>query len=299
MFDLIINAIPFPDWISPNVFTIGKFSLKWYGLSYIVGIYLALIYAIRCARNRPLWLPNGITRGTAIIPSKAQLDDLMLYTLFGIIIGGRLGSVILYTPEMIVQDPISILKVWQGGMAFHGGFAGVCVAVIIFAKRTKIELWRVADMAAIGAPLGLFMVRLFGNFFNQELYGRVTDVPWAFIFNSDPTSSPRHPSQLYEAALEGIALWLLIRLATHKFKALSKPGTAAGLFFLGYGVFRIFVEFFRMPDAALFGPFTRGMSYSMPMVIIGLLIVFWAQRRPPVAPKRLSEDTAGTEVETA
>jgi phosphatidylglycerol:prolipoprotein diacylglycerol transferase len=291
MFDIILNAIPFPDWISPNVFTIGKFSLKWYGVSYIVGIYLALLWAIRCVRNREIWIPSGITRGNAIIPSKQNLDDLMLYTLFGIIVGGRLGSVLLYTPEMIINDPIAIFKIWEGGMAFHGGFAGVCVAVWLYARKTKIELWRVADMAAVGAPLGIFMVRLFGNFANQELYGRPTDVPWAFIFNSDPTSQPRHPSQLYEAALEGIALWFIIRIATHHFKALTKPGKAAGLFFLGYGVFRIFVEFFREPDAALFGPLTRGMSYSLPMVVIGFLIIAWAQRRPPVAPKRLTETT--------
>ena len=292
MFEIILNAIPFPDWISPNVFSIGSFSVKWYGVSYIAGIYLALIYAISCVKNREIWIPNGITRGNAIIPSKQNLDDLMLYTLFGIIIGGRLGSVLLYTPEMIVNDPIAILKIWEGGMAFHGGFAGVCASVWLFARKTKIELWRVADMAAVGAPLGLFMVRLFGNFVNQELYGRATDVPWAFIFNSDPTSQGRHPSQLYEAALEGIALWVIIRIATHKFKALTKPGTAAGIFFLGYGVFRIFVEFFREPDATLFGPLTRGMTYSLPMVLIGLLIIFWAQRRPPVAPKRLAQPEA-------
>ncbi len=285
----LINAIPFPDWISPDVISIGSFSVKWYGLSYIAGIWLALIYAISCVKNREIWIPNGITRGNAIIPSKENLDDLMLYALLGIIVGGRLGSVLLYTPEIIFNDPIAIFKIWEGGMAFHGGFAGVCVAVWLFARKKKIEIWRVADMAAVGAPLGIFMVRLFGNFVNQELYGRPTNVPWAFIFNSDPNSLPRHPSQLYEAALEGIALWLFIRLATHKFKALTKPGTSAGIFFLGYGVFRIFVEFFREPDAALFGPFTRGMSYSLPMVLIGLLIIFLAQRRPPVAPKRLAD----------
>ena len=285
----LINAIPFPDWISPDVFSVGSFSVKWYGVSYIAGIWLALIYAISCVRNREIWIPQGITRGNAIIPSKGNLDDLMIYALLGIIVGGRLGSVLLYTPEIIFRDPIAIFKIWEGGMAFHGGFTGVCAAVWLFARKKKIELWRVADMAAVGAPLGIFMVRLFGNFVNQELYGRPTNVPWAFIFNSDPNSLPRHPSQLYEAALEGIALWLLIRLATHKFKALTKPGTASGIFFLGYGVFRIFVEFFREPDAALFGPLTRGISYSLPMVLIGLLIIFWAQRRPPVAPKRLAE----------
>lgn len=295
----LAGAIPFPDWISPNVFSFGSFSLKWYGLSYVVGIYLALLYAIRCAENREIWIPKGVTRGSALIPNKGQLDDLMIYTLLGIMVGGRLGSVLLYTPEMIVNDPIAIFKIWEGGMAFHGGFTGVCIAVWLYARNRKIELWRVADMAAVGAPLGIFMVRLFGNFVNQELYGRVTDVAWAFIFHTDPTSQPRHPSQLYEAALEGIALWALIRLATHKYNALTKPGTAAGIFFLGYGSFRIFVEFFREPDAALFGPLTRGMSYSLPMVIIGALIILWAQKRPPAAPKRTTPKSTETEAANA
>jgi len=292
MFMTLLQAIPFPDWISPNVFTIGTFSVKWYGLSYIVGLYLALIYAIRVAGRAELWTPSDITRGSAIIPSKRNLDDLMLYALLGIIVGGRIGSVLLYTPDQMLNDPFYIFKIWQGGMAFHGGFLGVCVACWLFARSRKIELWRVADMAAIGAPIGLFMVRLFGNFFNQELYGRATDVPWAFVFHTDPLSLPRHPSQLYEAALEGIALFLIIRLFTHRYKILTKPGIASGIFFAGYGIFRIFIEFYREPDATLFGPLTRGMSYSLPMVIVGIALIIWASRRPPVAPKRVNDTEA-------
>ena len=288
----LLQAIPFPDWISPNVFSIGTFSVKWYGVSYIVGIYLALLYAISVAKRTDLWKPDGITRGSSIIPSKRNLDDLMLYALLGIIVGGRIGSVLLYTPNKMLDDPFYIFKIWEGGMAFHGGFLGVCAACWLFAKSRNIELWRVADMAAIGAPLGLFMVRLFGNFVNQELYGRASDVSWAVVFHTDPLSLPRHPSQLYEAALEGIALFLIIMFFTRKYKILTKPGIASGIFFAGYGIFRIFVELFREPDAALFGPLTRGMSYSLPMVIVGLAVIYWAARRPPVAPKRVNDTEA-------
>lgn len=288
MFIHLINAIPFPDWISPNIFSIGNFSVKWYGLSFIAGIYLALLYAISVTRRKEDWIPASLTRGNAVIPSKTNLDDLMMYALFGIIIGGRIGSVLLYNIDKLLSDPLYVFRIWEGGMSFHGGFLGVCLACFLFSKRTKIELWRVADMAAIGAPIGLFMVRVLGNFFNQELYGRASDVPWAIVFETDSLSLPRHPSQLYEAALEGIALWLIIMLFTRKFKVLTKPGIASGIFILGYGVFRIFVEFFREPDATLFGPFTRGMSYSLPMVIIGLCIILWAARRPAVAPKHMS-----------
>jgi len=288
MIDLIY-AIPFPDWISPNIFSIGKLSIRWYGISFILGITLAYFWTKRACAKTEYWRPEGITRGTELIPSKRMLEDLFFYCLLGIIVGGRIGSIILYSPEMITQDPIGILKVWEGGMAFHGGFLGVCAAIIFVVKRNKLSLWRIADVVAIGAPLGILMVRILGNFVNQELYGRVTDVPWAFIFNSDPTSLPRHPSQLYEAGLEGVAIFLLLWLAISKFRALTKPGICAGAFIFLYGIFRIFVEFFREPDAALFGPLTRGMTYSLPMVIIGAAIVLWALKRSPVAPKRISD----------
>ncbi|MGB0907170.1 MAG: prolipoprotein diacylglyceryl transferase [Maricaulaceae bacterium] len=290
MLSMLINAIPFPDWISPNIFSIGNFSIKWYGISYIVGIYAAYFYAKNVCSKKELFIPEGVTRGIAQVPNKKFLEDMVFYLLIGIILGGRIGSILLYNTSQYIEDPIRIFKIWEGGMSFHGGFAGVIIAVILLARSRKVELWRVADMAAIGAPLGLFMVRLFGNFFNQELYGRPTDVAWGFIFNSDPLSTPRHPSQLYEAALEGLVLWALIRLASHKFKALTKPGICAGIFFLGYGVFRIFVEFFREPDPIpQFGDITRGMAYSMPLVVVGLAIIIWAKRRPPVGVRYMKD----------
>jgi len=289
MIDLIA-AIPFPDWISPDAIKIGSFSVKWYGISYIIGIYAAYFYATRICRRKDIWISEGVTRGPELIPSKSMLSDLMFYCLIGIIAGGRIGYVLFYSTETIWKTPLDILKVWDGGMSFHGGFLGVCAAVYYMHWRRKLDLWRIADVTAIGAPLGLLSVRFLGNFINQELYGRVTDVPWAFIFATDDTSLPRHPSQLYEAFLEGIVIFLVLRILTIKFKALSKPGVCAGMFILLYGVFRFCVEFVREPDLIpQFGPLTRGMAYSLPMAFIGLMIVFWAWNRPPVSPKRIDD----------
>ena len=287
-----INAITFPDWISPDAISIGPLSVKWYGLAYIAGLYGAYFYAASLVKKRDIWIADGATRQAELIPTKIMLQDLMMYCLLGIIIGGRLGYVLLYTPSMFINAPLDVFKVWQGGMAFHGGFMGVCAAVIFAHWRKKLGLARIADMAAVGAPLGIFAVRFFGNFINQELYGRVTDVPWGFIFATAPDSQPRHPSQLYEAFLEGIVIFLVLRLLCLRFKALTKPGLCAGMFVLLYGSFRFFVEFFREPDATLFGPLTRGMTYSLPMILIGLGVMLWASRRSPVSPKRISDEPA-------
>ncbi len=287
-----INAITFPDWISPDAISIGPLSVKWYGLAYIAGLYGAYFYAASLVKKRDIWIADGATRQAELIPTKIMLQDLMMYCLLGIIIGGRLGYVLLYTPSMFINAPLDVFKVWQGGMAFHGGFMGVCAAVIFAHWRKKLGLARIADMAAVGAPLGILAVRFFGNFINQELYGRVTDVPWGFIFATAPDSQPRHPSQLYEAFLEGIVIFLVLRLLCLRFKALTKPGLCAGMFVLLYGSFRFFVEFFREPDATLFGPLTRGMTYSLPMILIGLGVMLWASRRSPVSPKRISDEPA-------
>ncbi len=294
MIDLI-NAIPFPDWISPDVISIGNFGIKWYGLAYIAGLYGAYFYAASLVKKRDIWIASGATRQPELVPTKIMLQDLMFYCLIGIIVGGRLGYVALYSPSMFIEAPLDVFKVWQGGMAFHGGFLGVCAAVIYAHWRKKLGLARIADMAAVGAPLGLLAVRFFGNFFNQELYGRVTDVPWAFIFATAPDSQPRHPSQLYEAFLEGIVIFLVLRILCLKFKALTKPGLCAGMFVFLYGVFRFFIEFFREPDATQFGALTRGMTYSLPMIVIGLAVVIWAVRRSPVSPKRVNDEAQAPE----
>jgi phosphatidylglycerol:prolipoprotein diacylglycerol transferase len=175
-----------------------------------------------------------------------------------------------------------LLKIWEGGMSFHGGFAGVCLAVIGTAIGRKISLMALADVAAVATPMGLGLVRC-ANFINQELYGRVTDVPWAFIFKTDPIGLPRHPSQLYQAAMEGLLIFLVLRIATAKFGLLKKRGMAAGVFMILYGVLRNVGEQFREPDAGLLFGLTRGEAYSIPMILVGIGFVVFAQTRKPAA----------------
>ena len=286
----LLRAITFPDWISDTIFSIGPISVKWYGLGYIAGLFLALFYARRTCAKSEIWTVSNPDAKPALIPSAQTLEDFMFYCLLGIIIGGRLGSILLYSnPMEYIADPIRILKTWEGGMAFHGGFAGVCLATLYIAKKRNIPLMRMADLAAISAPIGLFLVRL-ANFANQELYGRITDVAWAVRFKTDPAGYPRHPSQLYEAFLEGAVIFSVLWLTSRKFKALTKPGLSTGLFLVMYGSFRIFIENFREPDPIpQFGALTRGMAYSLPMLIIGLAVVLWAIKRPAVAPSRPKE----------
>ncbi len=281
----LIGAIKFPGWLKPEAFSIGPLSVKWYGISYIVGLFGAYFYAKRSSANQSIWQNPNASGEPVLVPSKRNLEDLMFFSLLGIIIGGRIGFILLYDLGAYMENPARILKVWEGGMAFHGGFLGVCVAAIYLARSRKLKLIRVADILAISAPIGIGLVRL-ANFVNQELYGRETDMPWAVIFMRDSYwLNPRHPSQLYEAFLEGLVIFSVLWFASRKFKILTRPGLATGMFLMMYGSFRIFVEFFREPDAALFGPLTRGMTYSLPMVIIGVLVILWASKRAPVLPE--------------
>ena len=281
----IIGAILFPGWISENAIEIGSVTVKWYGVAYVVGLVLAYLYAARVAEAGKYWLPAGETRAPQIVPTRVDLSDLMFYAFIGIIVGGRLGYVLLYSTDMIWTAPQDIiLGIRGGGMSFHGGFLGVCAAVGYAAWRKKTSYMRFADLACIGAPIGLGLVRV-TNFINQELYGHPTDMPWGVIFPKAPDSLPRHPSQLYEAFLEGLVLWLILRVLTTRFKALSKPGLITGMFVLGYGAFRFMVEFVRTPDPIpQFGMLTRGMAYSLPMVAVGLGVAIWAARRQAVSP---------------
>lgn len=286
----IITAIDFPSWLREDVFTIGKFSLKWYGLAYVVGLFGAYLYAVSLTKRRDIWIADTPTRIPVVVPTQNMLSDLMFYCLIGIIVGGRLGWVVLYAPETFLT-PLDVFKIWMGGMSFHGGFLGVVVAGMYASWKFKIEMFRIGDMASVGAPIGLGMVRLFGNFINQELWGRPTDLPWAMRFPKDPDFLPRHPSQLYEAFLEGLVLFLILRFLTVRYKALTKPGIIFGSLVFFYGLFRFAVEFAREPDnIPQFGMLTRGMAYSLPMIIVGAIIIVWASRRAPVSPKRIIED---------
>lgn len=260
--------IDFPN-IDPVAFSIGPFAVRWYALAYIAGLVFAIWYAKRLVSTPSLWADH-----TPTITSQ-QVDDLFIWIALGVILGGRLGYVLFYNPLYFLGNPLDIFKMWEGGMSFHGGFLGVVVALLIYGRRHGATLDRLLDLGAAATPVGLGLGRL-ANFINGELYGRPGDVPWAMIFPNDPLQVPRHPSQLYEAILEGLVLFFIVRIATHRFQALAHPGRASGLFALGYGLSRIIVEFFREPDAQL-GYFldfiTMGMILSLPLVAIGIWLL--------------------------
>jgi len=263
-------AIPFPD-IDPIIVQIGPVAIHWYGLAYIVGILFGWWYARRLVSNGQLW-PNGEKPMTV-----EDLDDFLVWGAIGIVAGGRIGYILFYDLPRYIANPLDIFAVWQGGMSFHGGFAGTTLAMILFARRRGIRVWTLFDVVAAGVPVALGLVRL-TNFINSELWGKLTAMPWGVEF---PNGGPftRHPSQIYEALLEGLVLFLLLRVLTHRFFKLKNPGFVSGAFVAGYGLARIFVEFFREPDRQLGylmgGWLTMGMVLSVPMVLAGL----WAMTR--------------------
>lgn len=265
--------IDFPN-IDPVAFSIGPFEVRWYALAYIAGLLFAIWYAKRLVATPALWADRKPTA------TPAQIDDLFVWIALGVILGGRLGYVLFYNPLHFLANPLDIFRMWEGGMSFHGGFLGVVVALLVYGRRHGMTLDRLLDLGAAATPVGLGLGRL-ANFINGELYGRAGDVPWAMIFPNDPQQIPRHPSQLYEGLLEGLVLFVIIRIATHRFQALAHPGRASGLFALGYGLSRIIVEFFREPDAQLgyfFGFITMGMILSLPLVAVGIWLLLRSRR---------------------
>ena len=298
-------ALPFPD-IPREMFSLpavkigglslGPFAVRWYAVAYIAGIILGWRYAVGMVRNARLWGPGGPPA------TPLQIDDMILWLTLGIIGGGRLGYVLFYMlplasgRETLAHDPLEIFRLWHGGMSFHGGFLGVVVALVLFARSQKLSLLSLGDIVAASGPIGLAFGRL-ANFINGELWGRVTTAPWGMVFCGRHIDTyadgscvagplPRHPSQLYEAALEGALLFLILRFATHRLGWLKRPGATAGLFLICYGVFRIVLENVRMPDEGLrdlpFG-LTVGMMLSTPMVLAGLWLAFRRPARPAVA----------------
>lgn len=267
-------AIPFPN-IDPVAFALGPLEFKWYGLAYMAGLLLGWFYIRNLVSNTALW-PFAKPPFTA-----AKVDDLLLYMTAGVIIGGRLGSVLLYEPGYYFSNPLEILAVWKGGMAFHGALLGCGIAICLFAWRNKVSPFSAMDVCAAAVPLGLIFGRL-ANFINGELFGRPTDMPWGMVFPAAkydfPTLEPlvRHPSQLYEAALEGIVLFLVLRVLTHSKGALQSPGLITGVFLIGYGIARSFSELFRQFDPAhalsAYG-LTPGIVYSIPMILLGIWFV--------------------------
>lgn len=267
---IMMAALPFPN-IDPVLFSIGPLSVHWYGIGYVIGILFAWWYGKKLVNTARLWPNNNAPM------DPLALDDFVLWAALGVVIGGRLGYVLFYNFDFYISNPLEIPAVWDGGMSFHGGILGTTVAMILFARKRGIPVWSMFDTIAAGVPIGLGVVRI-ANFINSELWGRVSDVSWAVYFpNGGPL--PRHPSQLYEAALEGFVLFCVLALLIWKGNKLKAPGFIAGAFVAGYGLSRILVEFFREPDAQLGylvgGWMTMGMVLSVPMVLLGV----WAMWR--------------------
>ena len=264
--------------IDPVALKLGPLAIHWYGLMYLLGFWMSWIMAIRRAR-----LPH-------VNWSRDRMADLLFYVVLGVILGGRIGYVLFYAYDaaghwLPASDPLMVVRVWQGGMSFHGGLIGVLVAMGVFARLQKLRYFEVADFTAVLVPIGLFTGRI-GNFINGELWGKPTDLPWGMVFPSTaPDLLPRHPSMLYEALLEGLVmfaiLWWVGRRPTPR-------GLISALFLLLYGSFRFCIEFVRVPDAQLgylhFGWLTRGQELCIPMLLGGLAILVWSLRRRAATP---------------
>lgn len=260
----IFPLLPFP-MINPVAFSLGGFDIRWYGISYVVGILSAFQWIKHVLRQNPM-LPVKIP----------HIEGFFTWIVIGIILGGRIGFVLFYTPEIIWQNPLGILNTLDGGMSFHGGLLGVIAATVLYCRRQKIAPFAFLDILALGTPIGLFCGRI-ANFINAEHYGRESTLPWAMIF---PTGGPvpRHPSQLYEAVLEGILLFIVLNFCVRKEKfLLQSPSKISGFFLLFYGVFRFCVEFFRTPDGYI-GFLTYGQAYCVPMLLYGLYLIMRAHR---------------------
>lgn len=274
---LPLAALPFPD-IDPVIFSIGPLAVHWYGVGYIVGILFAWWYARRLVATERLW------SGAPATIKPDDIDDLLVWAAVGVVLGGRVGYILFYDLGRYLQNPFDILAIWQGGMSFHGGLAGTTLAMVLFARSRGLRMLSLFDVVAAGAPVGLGLVRV-ANFINSELWGKETGVAWAVIPPGDMFG--RHPSQIYEALLEGLALFLLLSVLIWGFRKLRTPGFVTGTFVAGYGAARIFVEFFREPDAQLGylagGWLTMGMVLSLPMVLIGLWLMWRARPASPAA----------------
>ncbi|MDA5557131.1 prolipoprotein diacylglyceryl transferase [Shimia sp. MMG029] len=294
------GQIPFPN-ISPEIFAISafgmEFALRWYALAYIVGILIGWRIVVATVKRATLW-PNNTAPITA-----QQVEDLLSWVILGVILGGRLGYVLFYKPAFYLANPGDIIRIWDGGMAFHGGMLGVILAGFLYCRKYDLRPMQVGDAMALGVPIGLFLGRI-ANFINAELWGRPTDLPWGVVFPGHAAQDcgqlaafcARHPSQLYEALMEGVILGSLMLWLAYRRGALKRPGTLIGTFLAGYGTARFLVEFVRQPDAQFISPgnplglalqmngygFTMGQLLSLPMIALGLYLILRA--RPVPAP---------------
>jgi phosphatidylglycerol:prolipoprotein diacylglycerol transferase len=268
-----LYAIPFPAF-DPVLISVGPIAIRWYALADIVGILLGWVYARAIIRRETLWdgpAPMTVT----------DFDDFVLWVTLGIILGGRIGYVLFYNPGYFAAHPLESVQLWKGGMSFHGGFLGCVLAVVLFARRRGLPILSLGDLTCAAGTIGIFLGRI-ANFINGELWGRPTDVPWAMVFpNGGPL--PRHPSQLYEAALEGLVLFTVLALLIRA-GALKRPGLILGAFALGYAIARAIGEHFREPDIQigfLWGGLTMGTLLSLPLMLAGIALIAVALRREP------------------
>ena len=263
-------ALNFPN-IDPVALSIGPLEIRWYALAYLCGILLGWWYALYLVKR---------DEGKGLRPTKLDIDDYIPFAVLGVILGGRIGYVLFYQPGYYFANPSQILQIWTGGMSFHGGILGVIISVIAYSVIRKIPVLRLGDLFAVCCTFGLFFGRL-ANFINGELYGRVTDAPIGMVFPGGG-ELPRHPSQLYEAALEGLLLFIILSFMAHKESIRSRPGILIGTFMIGYGLARMFVEMFREPDSYLgflAGGLTMGQLLCIPMIVIGAGFITYALKR--------------------
>ncbi|HEY1709969.1 MAG TPA: prolipoprotein diacylglyceryl transferase [Rhizomicrobium sp.] len=295
-------VIPFPD-VDPVLIHIwGKIAIRWYSLAYIAGLVVGWWWVLRLLRDRPLWRNPPFDRKPPA--TEEDIGDLLVWATLGVIVGGRLGWLIFYgvilctvspdggfcgtgashLPGDFITHPLRIIAAWDGGMSFHGGMVGTVVAIWLFTVRRKLDFVKVGDLVASVAPIGLFFGRL-ANFINGELWGKKTDVPWAMVFCNQYACGgghdPRHPSQLYEAGLEGLLLFVVLQVGIYRFRWHEKPGLVSAVFFLGYGLSRVFVEIFREPDAPFWGPISMGQALSFPMWLVAAFFFWYALWREP------------------
>lgn len=293
---MISAVLPFPD-IGPELirFELGPIvvAIRWYALAYIVGLLVAWRIILMAVRNERLWQPKT----SPMTPE--MVENIATWAIIGVILGGRLGFVLFYQPAYYLSNPLEILKVWQGGMSFHGGFLGIVVGTYVFSRRYDLRLGSVSDLMALGVTPGLLLGRI-ANFINAELWGRPSDLPWAVIFPGAAAQDcvgvigmcARHPSQLYEAALEGLLLGFVLFWVAFRRGGLGRPWQITGIFFAGYGAARFFVEFFRQADAQFISPdnplgyalqfggygLSMGQLLSAPMIIIGVALIIYSRR---------------------
>jgi phosphatidylglycerol:prolipoprotein diacylglycerol transferase len=305
---MIEAVLPFPNIDPVLIHIYGPISIRWYALSYIAGLLLGWLYVLRLLRDKPLWAGPPFQ---AKAPMTADdMGDLFVWITLGVIIGGRLGFVLFYgvlycgfvgaaapacsgLPAAYLDTPLRIIAAWEGGMSFHGGLLGVVIAIWLFCRNRKLNLLAVADLIAAATPIGLFFGRI-ANFINGELWGKVTNVPWGIIFCNDVIrannfgqcpagQAARHPSQLYEAVLEGLVLFLILRFAMLRWKIHHRPGAVVALFLLGYGIFRFVVEFFRDSESMIYGWFSMGQLLSLPMWAAAAFFLWYAMQKPAKA----------------